>query len=346
MLENVSELLNISPFIVIGIVIILQLLSQGKDIKNKNIIENRLVWLSELKEDFSKYNTSLSNIIDFTSIVEDSRDLESNIQTMRQELEQNRINILLKFKSHSLEEQPIMTILTKDSFNENILKKLNTIKTSDECEKYMIHFMNIINSYYITKINSNNIDFNEKNVEDIIISDKIFLEYIQQFQTCLCKIEWNRINNESKLLNLRKNNKKDIAAVETLKKNLTFILESYNEDDLLEDNEVEKTKEDSAQQFVNENWSDNESVPTNLIQILNKIDATTKIDKKSLKTSSGKRFIYSAYEPVHPSAKPFVNPKYIELKNSKINIYLETNFSVYQGKRVAERIFRELSTIV
>lgn len=352
MLENASELLNVSPVIAIGLVIILQLLSQGKDIKNKNIIESRLVWLSKLKDDFSKYNTSLSKIIEFTSITEghDSNNKEV-IKEMRQEIEQNRINILLKFKSHKLEALPEITLLTRDSFSTDILVPSNTIKNSDECEKYFIHLMNIINSYYITKINENSI---ENDTNGTIISDKIFLEYVQQFQTCLCKIEWNKINRESKLLNLKRNRKKDTIVIETLKENLNFIFESYNEDLSEEHNSKDSEEsaqkaiedncdiEDSAQKFIKANWEEDKSVPINLTKILKLLDEV-KIDKESLKTVSGKRYIYSAYEPVHPSAKPFVNPKYIELKNSKMNVYLETNFSVYQGKRVAERMFRELS---
>lgn len=206
MLENISELLKVSPAIAIIIVIILQLLSQGKDIKNKNIIESRLIWLSELKSDFSNYNTSLSKIIESTSTTEihDSSN-KKTITELRQELEQNRINILLKFKPHTIEKLPSIEPLTIESFTTSILEKLKTIKNSDECEKYFIYLMDFINSYYIFKMNGDSFEHDDKGTN---ISDQIFLEYVEQFQTCLCKIEWNKINRESKLLNFKKIAKK------------------------------------------------------------------------------------------------------------------------------------------
>jgi len=90
-------------------------------------------------------------------------------------------------------------------------------------------------------------------------------------------------------------------------------------------------------------WKDEESVPTNLNNIMQYLDENNKLIDSEFKTNSGKRYIYNFNTAQHPNENEFKNPKKIFLKNINKYVYLETNFSKAQGKIVGERLFNELS---
>lgn len=107
-----------------------------------------------------------------------------------------------------------------------------------------------------------------------------------------------------------------------------------------------ETNHDEISEFVKDHWDLNKTVGQNLEEILLGIDKKENgLSKLNLKTTSGKRYIYSSVAPIHPSGKSFVSPRKIDLPVIKKSIFLETNFSTYQGQRIAERIIHLLNCI-
>jgi len=95
--------------------------------------------------------------------------------------------------------------------------------------------------------------------------------------------------------------------------------------------------------IVEKIWKDNLTVPENFKNLFLMIDSQNKFTKEHLKTTSGKRYIYSFLSPNHPTGNPFVSPKDMYLPVSKKKIFFEANFSIFQAKKVCQRILKELN---
>lgn len=266
---------------------------------------------------------------------------------------------MLKFKAYHFESigkingKDIEDILDAGDFEQFVPIFLkNKIKNNDSCEERFTKFLSVVSTYY-SKRRTNFID--KYNEEHIVVSENVFIQFAQQFELCICKNEWKKINQESRLMYFfhSKNNNKN--ALDILSKNLERIAANQIQDvELTKDkkNNVirplsisdksnhEHKKDDIYCEFVNHIWHG--TVANNLVKILCMIDADKRITKESLETVSGKRYIYSFDSPIHPSGKDFVNPKIIELGDPQTKAFVETNFSVYQGHRVAERMLKVL----
>lgn len=146
--------------------------------------------------------------------------MEENIdvQEYANKLKTAETEILLKFKAHTYESIPEYKDQLADLFKENgVLKdEFRDIHNADQCEKAMIRLMKTTTNYYISlaivvqeqkqneKSNSSFEDGDHlKDSPDL--SREIFLSLLLQFQLCLGKLEWNRINQESNLLQIYKN---------------------------------------------------------------------------------------------------------------------------------------------
>jgi len=346
--DKILDLANVSSIIAILVFVAIQVWIQKTTIKNHNIVKSRLNWLKLLKKSFIEYNTALEEIIEFDRQVkpETKKDESDKIYALYRALKNKKIDLTMQFKAYELENDDKSENLVKfvsvdvrknkhgeKDLEERVKKYLNSfLKKSDDCEKQLLKLINGIDKLYAKRRNPQ--------IEEVNFEEEILLELVQQFEICICKNEWTKINFESNIFYayisfLRKQKE----SLQVLKKNLeTMIKETRNDsNDVDEPSSISKYTKD-----IDNIWQGDSTVGERLKKVLTKV--AKQVGEKfpnSMKTSTGKRYIYSTDAPVHPTGKDFVNPKKINLPELKPDFYLETNFSNSQARSIAEQIMKK-----
>ena len=95
------------------------------------------------------------------------------------------------------------------------------MKNNDSCEERFTKFLSVISTYYSKRRTS----FTHSNdTGHVLVSENVFIQFVQQFELCICKNEWKKINQESRLMYFfysKNNNKK---ALNILLRNLKKLL--------------------------------------------------------------------------------------------------------------------------
>lgn len=316
-----------------------------RNIQNNNISSSRIKWLAQLKENFAKYNENLSEIKELMN--EDVVKNAGLVKENRKRLEKSRINVLMSFKANDFEaygnDKGIKECFEAFSSEKEMMKK------PDDCEAHMFIFMNAINRYIIEQVNTSEKEeaIEQIKKDEIIINENtinVIVEIMEQFQLCVAKMEWTKIKNESQFLLFGKEKYSSQETIKVLNTNIYKLVDNYieeqrPEEELKEETVVEKTNMTPLEQeaiIILENFK---SVPDKLINILEFLDRNCELPTSML-TSTKKRYIYSMIEPVHPSGKQFFSKKEFILPKSKKRVYLETNFSLYYGDKIAMRMVR------
>lgn len=316
-----------------------------RNIQNNNISSSRIKWLSQLKENFSEYNNSLSEIKELMN--EDVEKKVEEIKSNRKKLEKSRIKVLMSFKANDFHaygnDKDVKECFKVFSSEKDLMKR------PDDCEAYMFIFMNAINRYVIEQINTNENDKQreEEKKDDIIVNANtinVIVEIMEQFQLCVAKLEWTKIKNESQFLLFGREKYSNIETIQVLNKNIyklvvDYIDEQRPEEEIKEETSIEKIKLTPLEKRAKAILERSKTVPDKLINILEFLDQNCDLPTSML-TSTQKRYIYSMIEPVHPSGKQFFNKKEIILPKSNKRAYLETNFSLYYGDKIAMRMVR------
>lgn len=361
-MDKILDLVNINSLVAILVFVVIQIWIQKSTIKNKNIVISRLNWLKELKKNFVEYNTVLEKLIEFDNQVDTGSDPDRkdnnastpSLKTLYPALKNKKIDLTMQFKAYETEENDkfqnaIMSSLMDIEQDKSDIK-LNLddcLEKPDDCERQFLKLTDIIDEFYSKRRNAIN--------NASIIDNETLLKLVQQFEICICKNEWTKINFESNIFFAHiAFTKKEQRSLKILKSNLETIinaaLTTWNDDSVKNKSTKKLSKSEISKRYekygkyadnIEKIWENpkHNTVGDKLESIITEV-ATEKGEDfpKSMMTSSGKRYIYSIDAPVHPNGKDFFNPKKFKVDKIKQEIYLETNFSNNQAKSLAKQI--------
>jgi len=352
-LDKVLDIVNVNSIVAILVFVVIQIWIQKTTIKNNNIVISRLNWLKNLKKNFVEYNTALEKLIEFDRKADTENEQHSEaviasittLDTLYQVLKNKKIDLTMQFKAYETDENDkFQNVIESALMNVNQDKSdinLNLgdyLKKPDDCERQFLKLTDIIDEFYAKKRNPIN--------KVSIIEDEILLGLIQQFEICICKNEWTKINSESNIFYTHiAFSHKEKNSLKILKNNSETIINKAIENWRSDNKDSSKSLPHSKySKTIDEIWKDpdNNTVGDKLKVVLTGAAKNKgKYFPSSMKTSSGKRYIYSIDAPVHPNGKNFFNPKKFKLPELEEDIYLETNFSNNQAKSIAEQIMKK-----